>query len=377
MADISGNSFARKSFFARHREVGVALMLWVASNAFVTAFTTLYKWEGGAAYRSAADLCRWDCAWYATVVESGYDTSPQRDNSEKGNWPFHPLFPLTAYPLHSWLKLSLPLSLVVAGKLALLAAIFGFLLLAGDDNQGTTDLVWTGSLVAFNPYLIYAHAGYAEPLYFALLCFAFYFAQRSRWIASGVMGGLGSATRFIAAVFAISYTVLWLKWRKARPLQSALTADAALGLLLCPLGLALYMLYLHHRTGDALSMLHIQIAWNRLAESPVTVLVTSFKIHHWPRLWGAMVLASFAASAYLFKLRKPDLGAFLAIATIIPLSSGFWSMARYIWWQPPFLLAICLALRNRPRLWPVYTAFASAMACFMIRAWFSGQNFVV
>ncbi len=136
-----------------------------------------------------------------TGVRVGYDKTPQREAGDAANWGFHPLFPLTAYPFRHWLKLSLPMSLVFASKAALLFAIYSFLLTAGDQAETTADRFRAGSLVAFNPYLVYAHAGYAEPLYFALLAFAFYLASRRRWIASGIRTALLSATRLIGFLF--------------------------------------------------------------------------------------------------------------------------------------------------------------------------------
>ncbi len=193
----------------------MAIVLWIASNAFVAGFSNLARWETGAPYYSMTDLCRWDCGWYGSVARSGYDLAPQRDTGN-ANWPFHPLFPITVYPFHHWLNLPLGMSLVLASKSALLLAIYGFLLMTGDPTDTTVDRFKAGSLVALNPYVIYAHAGYAEPLYFALLALAFYFVAKGRWIESGVMGALLSATRVVGFLFAVSYAVVWLRdvgWR--------------------------------------------------------------------------------------------------------------------------------------------------------------------
>jgi hypothetical protein len=146
---------------------------------------------------------------------------------------------------------------------------------------------------------------------------------------------------------------------------------------LCPLGTALFMLYMYHLTGDALVQLHIQVAWGKTPGNPFHVLWMCLSSHHWPRVWGVMVLASFAASAWLCKLGKPEFGIYLALAILIPLSASYWAIARYIWWQPPFLYAIYYTLKRHAAWWPIYTAFASGMGVFMISAWFTGHEFVV
>src|SRR5271157_2657201 len=190
------------------RICAVAAILWIASNIFVGGIAKFAVWEGTGTYRGIADLCKWDCNWYGSVVEPGYSTGGVTEVGE-ANWVFPPLYPITAYPLHGWLKLSLPLSLVLTAKLELLLAIYAFMLMFADELQTTADYWRAGSLVAFNPYIVYAHAGYAEPLYFALTALGFYFVRRKQWVLAGVAGGLSSATRVVGAVFGASYVVSW------------------------------------------------------------------------------------------------------------------------------------------------------------------------
>ena len=384
-ATLSTDSVARRTtlmastgrVLRRHPEIWIALVLWVASNAFVTEFSKFATWEGSATYYSMADLCRWDCGWYGTVIESGYDKTPPADARGYTNWPFHPLFPLTAYPFHHWLKLPLAMSLVLASKVVLLFAIYAFLLLVGDPADSTADRFRAGSLVALNPYLIYGHAGYAEPLYFTLLTFAFLLAIQRRCIAAGVVGGLLSVTRLIGFLFSLSYVVMWLRDPRWRTGWRRFDLNRLVGLLLCPLGTAVFMLYMYQHTGDALVQAHVQAAWGKSAGNPFHILWVTLTGHHWLRVWGITVVAAFAASAWLFRLRKPELGAYLALSILIPISASYWCIPRYVWWQPPFLYAIYFFLKRHPAWWVIYSTFAGGMASFMILEWFSGHNFVI
>ena len=358
-------------FLRRHPAIWIAVVLWVGSNLFVQTVAKMGTWEGQARYFGIYNLCQWDCGWYGSVLEGDYDRAPHHDGT--ANWPFHPAFPLTAYPFRHWLKFSLPMSMVLASKTALLFAIYAFIVLVREQGDSTADHFRAGSLVAFNPYLIYAHAGYAEPLYFALTAFAFILASRRRWISSGITGAFLSLTRFVGFLFVFSYAIMSLReggWRKY-------DRTKLIGLLLCPLGTALFMLYMYHLTGDALVQLHIQVAWGKTPGSPFDVLWMCLTSHHWPRVWGVMVLAGFAASAWLCKLGKPEFGVYLALAIFIPLSASYWAIARYIWWQPPFLYAVYYTLRRHAAWWPIYTAFAAGLSAFMVLSWFTGHNFVV
>jgi len=333
-------------------------------------------WEGRASYTKMSDLCQWDCTWYAMVLNSGYD-KVARHNSGESNWPFHPLFPMTAYPLKYWLRLSTFGSLVLASKVELLLAIYAFLLLLSDRTKDAADRFRAGSLVAFNPYVIYAHAGYAEPLYFALIALAFLFAERHRWVLSGGMGGLASATRLVGMVFAASYCIIWGRSLKGDLSSHKLSFNGIIGLLLCPLGTALFMLYMYHHIGDALVQQHIQVAWGKIPGNPFQVLWMSFLSHHWPFVWGVTGLVALLLSGWLVYLHKPEHGVFLAASVLIPFSATWMGAPRYIWWQPPFLYVIYLLLKRNTGLWLIYTAFASGIATFVIVEWFSGHPFVI
>ena len=361
------------------RALAAALVLWIASNIFVTCIAQVATWEGMGTYRRMADLCKWDCLWYSTVVESGYSRGGATQFGE-ANWVFPPLFPISAYPLHQWLKLSLHGSLVLAGKLELLLAIYAFMLMMSGEAQTTRELFRAGSLVAFNPYIIYAHAGYAEPLYFALIALAFYFAGRKQWLLAGAAGGLSSATRVVGAVFAGAYVVSWLRSSDWRARWRRLDLNAILGLLLCPFGTAQCMLFLYHHMGDALALQHGHVAWGRELRNPLETLWSCLSQTHWPRIWALMMIAAWLATCWLFKLRKFEMGTYMVLALLLATLDampGYWGVPRYIWWQPPLLYAIYRMLRRSDAAWLVYTALAAGMAAFMVVEWFSGHNFVV
>jgi hypothetical protein len=361
------------------RIIAIAVVLWVASNIAVGEIAKFAAWEGTGTYRGVADLCKWDCNWYGSVIEPGYLAGGVTSVGE-ANWVFPPLFPFTAYPLHQWLRLSLPLSLVLASKLGLLLAIYAFMLMFADELQTTADYWRAGLLVAFNPYIVYAHAGYAEPLYFALTALGFYFARRRRWLLAGAAGALSSATRVVGAVFGASYVVSWLKAEGWRVPWRKLDLNVILGLLLCPLGTVLFMLYLQRHIGDALALQHGHVAWGRELRNPFQTLWNCLQQPHWSRLWAEMMIVAWLATGWLFVLRKPELGVYLAAALLLAFLSpivGYWGVARYIWWQPPFLYAIYRILRRSELAWTIYLAFASGMAAFMVVQWFSGHNFVV
>lgn len=70
-------------------------------------------------------------------------------------------------------QLDPPTATVLASKLELFGAIFVFLLWLHPHFEDAREYFLAGALVALNPYLIYAHAGYSEPLYFTVACLGF------------------------------------------------------------------------------------------------------------------------------------------------------------------------------------------------------------
>ena len=149
------------------------------------------------------------------------------------------------------------------------------------------------------------------------------------------------------------------------------------GLLLCPLGLALYMVYLYVHTGDALGFIHIQLAWGRIPQSPFVVILNALQHHRWQRVWGLMILAGFLAVAWLFNERRPELAVYLIAAMLIPLSADTWGFARYLWWQPAFLYVLFILLERHSWAWAIYMPFAAGMASFMVVEWLTGSNSIV
>ena len=240
----------------------LALALFVTSSVFVQGFAKLAVLEYGAESAGVAAACRWDCNWYRRIIDDGYNLEPYHNlkshpKNDAANWPFFPAHPIFAELLSVISGADTKLSLVLTSKFFMLVAIFVFITFAG-EVVGPDARRLAGVVLAFNPYLIYAHAGYTEPLYFLLTTMAFRALRRDSWVSAGVFGGILSATRLVGSPFAVSYAVAvgivgLVTLRRSWPTY-------LLGLLICPLGLALFMVYLYFLVGDALAFMHIQVA---------------------------------------------------------------------------------------------------------------------
>ncbi len=351
--------------------------MFLASCLFVYGFGRVAHWTTGV-QTNIGNFCQWDCGWYSRLIRDGYNVFPGWDGfPDEANWAFFPLFPISAKACQWLLHLDVATATVLASRLEYFTAILSFLVWMRPHLESLNEYFFAAALVALNPYLIYGHAGYTEPLYFTLCCLGFWALERQKWILAGVLGACLSATRLVGLLFAVVYAIVALRDVGWRYLLKDRSLRILIGLAMCPLGLVLYSLYLYHHMGDALAFVHVMVAWGRTTANPLGVMARSYQQHGWFRVWSVMALASLLVSAWLVR-RRAEYGIFLAISILIAMSSGLlWSFPRYLWWQPPLLYVIFFWLRRSVPAWMIYLAFAGAMASFMVFEWFTGNTLVV
>lgn len=319
-------------------------------------------------------LCAWDCSWYKSIVKDGYDLAPHAHaKGDAANWAFFPVLPLLAALLRAGVAMSPELSLVVVGKIFFLASIFAFIQFARSYSSKISPWL-AGAVVALNPYAIYGNTGYTESIFLLLTCIAFRDLKHGRYLSSGAAGAVLGATRVVGILFLVAYVIEVA--RKLPRMEKPERNAVALGALLVPLGLALFMVFLHFHMGDALAFKHVQKAWGRLPQNPLVHIVEGFSGGSLYLLWVAMILAALCVPAVLWLQNRRELAVFSMLCTIIPLSTALWSMPRYIWWQAPILLLVA-ELSGKRRLWMLIMPIFIGWSLYMYRSWFSGKWFVV
>lgn len=317
--------------------------------------------------------CHWDCGWYKSVVEAGYDVEPNaHEKGDAANWAFFPALPFAARFVEFLLGTNPGAALVITSKVFFLLSIFAFLKFAKAYRPGLDPLI-LASVVAFNPYSIYGNVGYTESLFLLLTCVFFYFLKRGNLIAAGIAGAFLTSTRVVGVVAAGSY--LCALWHE-RPRGAKEYERALLGLLLIPLGLALFMTFLYYRSGDALAFSHIQRAWGRLPGNPFGHLLVGLGASPLEKYFAIMTVLALLVSVYFAWKKNLDLALFSLGCTLIPLSTTVWSMPRFIWWQAPILLAVALLLTKRIA-WIMFVAGSVSGLTYFYLSWFSGKGLLV
>lgn len=323
---------------------------------------------------SPVQMVRWDAGWYSRIVDNGYNIEPSSGpRGEYANWAFFPVFPVVAWLLKMSSGASPGLSVLLTGKLCFFAAMLAFVRFVRDYAPGVPPAVAAGT-IALQPYAIYGNTGYSEPLFLLLTCVFFIALKQNAFLSSGAIGACLGATRLVGLASVPAYLVA--AWRRGLPSAPQASSRFLLGLLLLPLGLSLFMVFLHWRTGDALAFLHVQTAWDRFPRNPAGVLLDGFREDSLRQYWAITALAALGAPIWLVRKGHPELAAFSWTCTLLPLSTSLVAMPRFVWWQAPLLMLLA-AVSSYRRLWIVLWPAGIYGLLAMYRGWFSGHNFVV
>jgi hypothetical protein len=294
---------------------------------------------GGAGDVLLAPLARWDAVWYLEIAHSGY-------GAERHRAAFFPLYPLLVAAAAEAGGGS-PAALLAASYLVALASFLAALVLLhrlvalelGRSLAGPTLL-----LLAFFPASLYFGAPYSESVFLLASVGAFYAARTGNWAWAGLAAAAAAATRSAGVLLVLALAVLYLWGPRADrpgPGRHPLRPDAA-WLLLAPLGLAEYALFLHLATGNGLAFLDVQDAWYRHFAGPLggiwDGIVAAFD--------GARQLLSGSREHVYFKAAGGDP---YRVASMNLMLFGFLALA----------LAACVGtLRRLPRAYGVYVATA-------------------
>ena len=323
-----------------------------------------------------------DSLWIINIARGGYEQEPFNTNIQH-TWAYFPLYPLLLY-----------LAANVTGDLALTGIVLssGFFLLAlillhktvtaFDYEPAIADR--TVFYVAAFPTSYFFSLAQTESLFLLLTVGCFYAARRERWWLAGICGALASATRFAGVFLVIPLAVLyWQSYRGARSgsgvglerkrwTEMKLKANAA-SLLLVPLGLLAFMIYLKRITGNALAFADIQVAWGHSAgmfwrpllaylSDPARLSVRwDFRLLNF-----AAAVTALACGIVLLKKREWSFGLYALVSILVPLSyqASLQSLARYVMVIFPVFMVLAMAGRS-PRVDQIIRTVFIALLCLM------------
>lgn len=307
--------------------------------------------QAGVGHRLGRAILYADALWYANIARDGYERQPF-DATAQHNWAFFPLYPLL-----------LRLAASITGEYALTGALlsntfffFALILLyltvrAFGFDEGCAER--TVFYTAVFPTSYFFSLPVTESMFLLLTLGSFLAARRGRWWWSGILGALATATRLTGMFLFPALLVLY--WEQQR--REKLWRRELLSLLLVPLGLIAFMLYLRQLNGDPLSFLKVQAAWGHKAGfflrplfdylmSPLEVSVRwDFRLLNF-----AAAVTALVCGLALLKRRQWSLSTYALVCIVAPLSSlVLQSISRYFLTIFPAFIMLALAGRS-PRV---------------------------
>lgn len=279
---------------------------------------------------------RWDSVWYLLIADDGY----ARGDNSTAFFPLYPLLIAAVKPL--FFGKGVLAGMFISLACCLLAFYLLYRLAALDFGSRVAERAVL--YLAIFPTSFYFQTIYSESLFLALTIGCLYLARRREYALACILGSLATLTRSAGLLLLVPLALMYLKdrdwdWRAVR--------FDTLYLLLVPLGLGVWMLYLGLRFGDPWLFTQAQHYWLREFTLPLEGLRQGFMaaldgigtiasapdrsylpaMDRDPRLWAAYDIINFAFAVTFLALsiasfwRLPlAYASYALVALLLPLS---------------------------------------------------------
>nr|WP_315267823.1 mannosyltransferase family protein [Microbacterium lemovicicum] len=318
---------------------------------------------------------RWDSGYFACIAAQGYLGQDCQGGSGLERVAFFPLYPMLSSAV-AWLVSAGAMSTesvtfglwLVAAAASIFAVIGVYRIAEHRFDQGTARRA--AALFLFSPYAVFLVASYSESLYLAAAVWAWYFCLRRRYLLTGVLGIVASASRASGMFLIIALLVLYLLEARRMGKRVRILDLVAIGS--GSAGVIAYWVWLYFATGDLLAWFHAQSeGWHRRTRWPwETLLNQGIHVLREPRWdWqmqailevGAAIVI--AVAIILFVRRKEWASATLVGTTAVSLmtSNSYLSLARNTLTLFPLFILLADWTRGPRRRW-FWVLFASGCA---------------
>ena len=371
---------------AQDRQLGFILLLpliFLVVGMLIRLAAVQYQMPDEPLHRYFDVLCRWDCDWYVLMAENGYDRFPTPKRLNAGNWAFFPFYPMLVGVVA---KLT-PLPTVVVGSLVSLATAYACVVLAwpllGRDRRAYT---LYAIFILSGPVSFYFTTFFTEVMFVLLTTLVFRFLHRSNYLAASGAAALLSATRIVGVFVAVSIGIQALAdYRRQHGTWVGVVPGILrqpkilLAFVVAPLGLFVYMAFLHNWVGDGLAFSHTQRAWGRQFGSPLGFLwkglsngTDGFRLSP-SQILALSACAGLIMTGVLAWRRQWAAAAFALLAIIVPLSAGLASMLRFMAGMAPLTIGLMTILARYRWLFALSALGLLAGAWFTTLAWLGGN----
>ncbi len=322
---------------------------------------------------------------YLTIAENGYIAQYTQ--------AFFPVFPQLIRLAKGILGVNILESGLIAANLASLLAVLVFWRLLRLDYGETVSrrILWLFLLFPTSFYLV---SVYSEGTFLTLAFLSFLAARKGNWLMAGLIGAVASATRPVG-IFLLP-ALLAEYWQQKKAQNSKLKAQNLsardwsnlFAILLVPVGLAAYMIYLQQHFGDALMFLHSQPAFGadrsdrivllyqvlwRYIKMLMTVQVLSLLYF---RVVQELVFSLAFLILGLVSLKNVRLSyaVFAILSFLAPTLTGtFSSMPRYVLVMFPAFILLGNWLSGKPKLRKLWIIASSILLTIDLSLFLTGR----
>ena len=311
---------------------------WIAVGVFVPGFGIrdgFFKWDG---------------AWYYSVLIDGYASNPPVGQSNIAFFPGFPLFMrvVDCLPGLSAFRAGV-ISTLVLGLLATIA--FSRLALHVLDEVSAS---FATAMFALTPGSVVLTMFYSEGLFLLTAILSALFCLQKKWLAAGLMAGLAGFTRPSGVVIVIVVVVCaGLEIRESRRWAPAPA------ILIAPLGLVAYAVFLHVHVGSVKSYFDAQrLGWGerfslheRLRDLELLRewVFGGFGASDWNRtIPGIFLLMAIVLLVVMFTRRMPPALPALTIGMLVVVfvSATLGIRPRFFMTAFPLFLAVPIVIKN-------------------------------
>lgn len=269
----------------------------------------------------------WDADWYQAIITHGY---------WEGARAFFPLFILLGQALKHILPfVATPILLFCFSNLIFIAALYYFQILlekyrlVGNHDH---DQYYLLALLIY-PFSFFFSLGYTESLFLLLLILTLIYAKDKKYLGAALCAALASATRTVGIFLSIALLVQFIQDYR----QKKVSIWQALYLLISPLGLLGYLLFLKIKFGSYWGFLVDSQNWGRelsLRASLINIkdqFISFLSFHLYSadgsyiRLLidnGSMIIALVSIIWIYLKFKRLDITVFSTLSLLLPIMTG-------------------------------------------------------
>ncbi len=349
----------------------------------------LYGQVAGAFTLIPTALCRWDCNWYLSIAQAGYEAQPKSvigATFGQANWAFLPVYPLLVRAMHVVTRLPYHAAAVAVSNLAFCLFVFvsaKYLKQLRPETSGAALVVFLFAV----PSSFYFSLPYTESVFAVLTMTILWLLRQETLPGAAAVAAVLSAVKVTGIVFTPIIAARYLArigaaWRRRdRAAMVAEVQRAVLPIAIAPLGLFLYMAYLYHHVGDAFGFIHIQRAWGRSGADMVSGFIDglfAFDLNmvfsHRDESTTLNALAALCGLAVCFRLWRLGLMTeclFLTAGVLLPVSHGLASVIRYVFAEPIFLVFLfdLIWSTHYRRMFREIILFSIFLELFLVHMW--------